>query len=293
MIKLGVTLPQFTDDPGRLLEGALTAEELGLDSIWLFDHLWPLTGGKERPIFEGWTALAYLAAKTSHIQIGTLVTRSTLRHPALLAKMAATVAEIAPGRVVLAVGSGDELSRRENEAFGIPYFGGEDRVPQMIDTLETLRSFLQEPEVTYRSAYQTVDHLPTSPRPVAAPPLWVGGRSPEVLAAAGAWCGGWNSWSSSPKAFAREVAAVRASAGKRPVEMSWGGQVILANDDAEAHEMLAGRPEKMFLVGGPETVAGRFRDLADAGADHLISAFPYAGPASYRLLAEDVRRLLP
>src|ERR671915_1147412 len=116
---LGATLPQFTDDGHAFVEAAQRAESLGLDSVWLFDHMWPLTGGKTRPVIESWTALAHLAAATSRITVGTLVTRSTLRHPLLLAKMAATVGAIAPGRVIVGIGSGDEQSRNENEAFGL------------------------------------------------------------------------------------------------------------------------------------------------------------------------------
>jgi alkanesulfonate monooxygenase SsuD/methylene tetrahydromethanopterin reductase-like flavin-dependent oxidoreductase (luciferase family) len=68
--------------------------------------------------------------------------------------------------------------------------------------------------------------------------------------------------------------------------------VILAATDAKADELLGDRPRRQFLVGGPETVAARLKAVADAGAEHLIAAFPYAGPESYSLLADPVRRLL-
>ena len=59
-VAIGVTLPQFTGDPERFLDGVRRAEELGFDSVWVFDHLWPLGGNRERPILECWTALSYL-----------------------------------------------------------------------------------------------------------------------------------------------------------------------------------------------------------------------------------------
>jgi alkanesulfonate monooxygenase SsuD/methylene tetrahydromethanopterin reductase-like flavin-dependent oxidoreductase (luciferase family) len=289
--KLGVTLPQFTDDADRLIDGALAAEELGLDSMWLFDHLWPLTGGRERPIFDSWTTLAYIAARTERIQIGVLVTRSTLREPVLLARMAATVEAVAPGRFVLALGSGDELSRAENESFGIPYFGGEDRVPQLIAALEVIRACFAEPPTTVHTPYHRVEGLPSG-LSVAPPPLWVGGRSHEVLETAGRWCEGWNAWSASPKSFAREAEVVRRAAGGRPIELSWGGQVILAGTDAEAEGLLGSRPRRDFILGAPETVAERLDGLRAAGAEHLIAAFPYAGREAYALLAGPVRAAL-
>ena len=73
MVKLGVTLPQFTDDPAVVVDGAHRAREAGLDSVFVFDHLWPLTGGKERPLFESWTTLAHVASVTDTMDIGTLV----------------------------------------------------------------------------------------------------------------------------------------------------------------------------------------------------------------------------
>ena len=293
MIKLGVTLPQFTHDRERLVAGAQAAEKLGLDSMWLFDHLWPLGGPKERPIYESWTTLAYLAARTERIQLGTLVSRSTLREPALLAKMAATVEAIAPGRLIFAIGSGDELSRAENEAFDIPYVGGADRVPQLVAALQCVRECLHRSLVSLDTPYHRLEGFPPSPQPVAPPPIWIGGRSSEVLAAAGATCDGWNAWAASPEAFRREGRIVRAAAGDRAVELSWGGQVIVAEDDSTANEMLGDRKAEAFILGSPETVAERMGELVDAGAEHLIAAFPYAGRESYELLAGPVRKLLP
>ena len=292
MTKLGVTLPQFTDDPERLVSGALAAEELGLDSMWLFDHLWPLGGPRERPIFEGWSTLAYLAARTERIKLGTLVTRSNLRHPAVLAKMAATVEAVAPGRLIVAIGSGDELSRAENEAFGFPYYGGEERIPEMVSAVRSVRACLHEPLATVATPFHQIVELPTEPLPSPPPPLWIGGRSHQVRVAAAELCEGWNSWAAAPDAFAREARTVRERAGERPIELSWGGQVILADSDEQAIEMLGERPPREFLLGSPETVAAALQALVDAGADHLIAAFPYAGRPSYELLAGPVRALL-
>lgn len=292
MTKLGVTLPQFTDDPERLVSGALAAEELGLDSMWLFDHLWPLGGPRDRPIFEAWTTLAFLAARTERIKIGTLVSRSTLRNPAVLAKMAATIESLAPGRLVIALGSGDEMSRGENEAFGIPYLDGDDRVLEMVAAVECVRECILEPVATVTTPYHSVASLPTSPRPETPPPIWIGGRSRSVRRVAGEICDGWNSWSASPTEFEREAKTVRAAANGRPIELTWGGQAILAADDEQANEMLGERPADEFVIGSPGTVATHLRDLIAAGAEHLIVAFPYAGRPSYELLAGPVRDLL-
>lgn len=287
---LGATLPQFTDDPDRFVDAARRAERLGLDSIWVFDHLWPLSGGKERPIIECWTALGWLASETSTIRIGTLVTRSSLRHPALVAKMAATVGEIAPGRVTVTIGSGDELSRAENEAFGIPYFAEDDRVGQLVSSVRCVHHCLHEDSVTMNDAYVSLSEFPPSPKPAPTPQLWVGGRSDDVLEVAGAIGDGWNAWGGGPERFAQDAASIVSYAESRPVELSWGGLVMLAPDDAAAAEKMGDRDPKGWIVGGPATVAARLQGFIDAGARHIIVTLPDPWrDGMYELLAEEVR----
>ena len=286
----GVTLPQFTGDVETFVEAARRAERLGLDSIWVFDHLWPLSGSKQRPILEAWTALAWLAQATERVTIGTLVTRSSLRHSALLAKMAATVGAIAPGRLVVGIGSGDHASRPENEAFGLPYFSGADRVPQLVSAVEVVRHYLHEPQVSIDGSFGRIDALPVSPRPDPPPAVWLGGRSPELLEVAGRLADGWNCWGATTEEFSLEARAVHRAARGRHVELSWGGVVLLGADDADANEKLGARERSRYLVGGPATVASRLASLVAAGARHLVLTFPDAAqPETYERLAEQVR----
>jgi alkanesulfonate monooxygenase SsuD/methylene tetrahydromethanopterin reductase-like flavin-dependent oxidoreductase (luciferase family) len=273
-VRLGVTLPQFISDEGVLTEAARRAEAAGLDSIWVFDHLWPLSGGKERPVFEAWTTLAYLAARTERIAIGTLVTRAALRNPTLLAHMATTVAALAPGRLVIAVGSGDARSRAENLAFGYPYERAAGRRAQLAATVESLRDSARS-------------------NGVPAPDVWIGGRSPAVRALAGRLADGWNGWGGGPAELAADVASVRAAAGTRRVELSWGGIVVLGRDESEARELPGPRGGDDHISGGPKRVADLLAARAEAGAGHLIITFPDAGTRPvYELLAQEVRARL-
>lgn len=262
-VKIGVTLPQFTDDPQRFKDAVALVQDSGLDSMWLFDHLWPLSGSKERPILESWSTLAWLAAVTRNVEIGTLVTRSTMRHPAVLAKMMATAGSIAPGRLVVAVGSGDELSRGENEAFGLPYFEADDRIDQFRSCVELLVRFQTQDEVTQHDDFLDIEALPASPRPSMSPRVWVGGRSGDALEIAGLLADGWNGWGSTPERFAQDATTVLDHAAGRPIELSWGGLVDISDDPSPDGD-------GDVVVGTAAQVTERLAAFADTGASHLV-----------------------
>ena len=292
-VALGVTLPQFTEDPAVFVEGARRAEEAGLDSVWLFDHLWPLSGGNHRPVLEAWTALAWVAAATARIHIGTLVTRSSLRHPAVLARMAATVCTVAPGRVTVGLGSGDSLSRDENEAFGIAYLEGPERVEQLSDCAEALLAAWSKPVVSLRRANVELDGLPVEPLPQPRPELWIGGRSSGVIEVAARLADRYNAWGGTPEDFAMLVDRLRGMAGPRDVPATWGGVALLDATDEAAIARLRGRHRGDLLVGSAATVASGLKGFVRAGARHLILSFPDAGRKdAYERLATEVRPLL-
>lgn len=268
-LKVGVTLPQFTGEPRPLLEAALRAEEVGLDSVWLFDHLWPLSGGKERPVLECWTTLAWVAAKTERVRVGSLVTRSSLRNPLLLAKMVATAASIAPGRVIAGIGSGDELSRPENEAFGIPYYAGPSRREQLRATIEVVRGFFdgRPIEVEGRPGAGSGPRSGLLPADGPRPQLWVGASSRSSVELAAEHADGWNAWQVTPQRF--EVLASLVERGDRELAISWGGILILGSSDGAARARLGPRDPAGYLVGSPATVADALLPYAEAGATHL------------------------
>ena len=291
-VRIGVTLPQFTDDRATFLDGARRAIDLGFDSLWVFDHLWPLSGERERPILECWSTLAFLAEETTEVGIGSLVTRASLRHPVLLAKAAATVAAIAPGRLIIGLGSGDHLNKGENDSFGAPYYTGTERMEQLVATVTVLQRFFREQVVTFDDRFASVSYLPPSPSLPVPPSVWLGGRSAELLELAGRLAGGWNGWGANLDAFVEDAARVRAVAGERPFEISWAGQVILGTDDADAAARLGTRDPAQYVAGGPETVRTELERAVTAGAGHLIVALPAAGsPGAYEALAEAVAPL--
>lgn len=275
------------------MAGARRAESAGLDSIWLFDHLWPLSGGRDRPVLEAWSSLAYLAGATEAIRIGTLVTRSSLRNPALLAKMIATCGAIAPGRVTVGIGSGDEASRAENEAFGIPYYAEADRIAQLTGTVRLVRDYLHELSVDRDDRFAGAQGLVPSPRPVPPPRMWVGGRSDDVLSTAALIADGWNGWGGTAKTFERDARQVLAYAEDRAVELSWGGICVVGATDAAARAKLGSRDPDTTIWGGPERLAEQLRRFVAAGARHIVvTPAGSADPAAAEILGAEVRPLL-
>jgi alkanesulfonate monooxygenase SsuD/methylene tetrahydromethanopterin reductase-like flavin-dependent oxidoreductase (luciferase family) len=278
---LAVTLPQFNVDPGPALEACRDAHRVGFGGAFVFDHLWPL-GAPTRPALECWTLLAAVAAevggRAGGFRVGTLVTRAGLRAPALVARMAATVGQVAGVPPIVAVGRGDLGNRDENRAFGLPFGGAAERSRAVEDTVAALRGLLAG-----------------SP----APEVWVGGTGPSGRELAGRLADAWNGWGLTPEELAAGLTAVRraaAEAGRDPATIAgtWGGQVLVAPEPAEAEAMLArwgtGRPPgevARVIAGTPETVLARLRTLGDAGAAWCVLAF-VGGPAARMraLLAE-------
>ena len=233
--RLGVTLPQFTGDPSVFRDGVRRAEDLGLDSVWVFDHLGPLSGGKERPVLECWSALAWAAGATERIRVGTLVTRSTLRNPAVLARMAETVEEIAPGRLTVVIGSGDEASREENLAFGIHYLEGDERIRQLEETVRGVQGI--------------------------SAPVWVAGHSDGAIDIAARLAEGWNGWGGTPAGFTADVARLRDRAAGREVVVTWGGIAERGLEESELVKRVSG-----FVTAGAEEVILTFPDAGEPGA---------------------------
>ena len=225
---------------------ARRAEDLGFDSVWVSDHLFysfGRYGADATPIgsLEPMTTLAGLASVTDRVRLGTLVLCAPFRHPALLAKSAATIDVVSGGRLDLGLGAGwleDEFS-----AFGLPF----GTVGERFSTLET----------TTRTLASMFDgHGRLSPPPVQAPiPLWVGGRGgPRLLRLAASRARGWNVvWRMSPDAYAAKVADVHAAcetAGRDPSTFGLSVGLYGLNGDDEDQARSAFERGRAAFPGG-------------------------------------------
>jgi hypothetical protein len=136
-VKLGVLLPTFRDSPNDAFRVAVRAEESGLDGVFAFDHLWPI-GDPERPSLAPFPLLASVVGRCSTLSVGPLVARVGLVSTKKLIEQFATIEALAPGRVIAALGTGDELSKDEHVAYGLDYSSGDQRRALLVEAIEAL-----------------------------------------------------------------------------------------------------------------------------------------------------------
>ena len=175
----GLFLPQLRMDFATILERTLAAEAAGFDSVWLMDHL-AAPAATDQDTFEGWTLAAALAARTTTIRIGHLVTCDPFRHPALLAKMAATLDVISDGRLELGIGWGsvpDELA-----TFGIGNAAPAARAARLRESLEILDLMFSGERFDYAGEHFALRGAIGRPRPMQRPrpPVHIGGAGPRL-----------------------------------------------------------------------------------------------------------------
>ena len=137
-LRVGVVLPTFRDSLVEALGVAADAARLGIDGVFCYDHLWPM-GDRSRPAFAPFPVLAHLAATHPGLTVGTLVARIGLVSDAVLEAQFRTLAYLAPGRVIAALGTGDKLNREENDAYGIAYGSADERRASLASVADSLQ----------------------------------------------------------------------------------------------------------------------------------------------------------
>lgn len=159
-----------------------------IEHAWLFDHLMPIRGDLDGPIFEGWTLLSALAAATSRLRLGLLVTSNRFRPPSMLAKIAVTVDAVSGGRLDFGIGAGSRPSvsfaRREYVANGFDYLDGPQAVASLDEACEIIRRVWTEPEpFDFDGTYHHLQGAFSNPKPVQQPhpPIVIGGRARATL----------------------------------------------------------------------------------------------------------------
>ncbi|MEU0796279.1 LLM class flavin-dependent oxidoreductase [Amycolatopsis sp. NPDC005961] len=174
------------DEVLRVWREADTVPEI--EHAWLFDHLMPIGGDPDGPIFEGWTLLSALAAQTERLRVGLLVTSNRFRPPAVLAKIATTVDIVSGGRLDFGIGAGSRpshpLARREYDGHGLPYHSQDDAVAALAEACTVIRRLWTDDEpFDFDGEYVKLKGAFGNPKPVQRPhpPIMIGGRASATL----------------------------------------------------------------------------------------------------------------
>jgi probable F420-dependent oxidoreductase len=269
---------------------ARAAEEAGFDSIWVGDHLlYRDDRGAERGPWEAWTMLGALAAVTERVELGPLVACTAFHPPGVIAKMAATVAEVAGGRFVLGLGAG--WNEEEFRAFGLPF---DHRVSRFEESFAVLRGLLDGERVTLHGRYVDVEEAVLIPRPAIRPRLMIGSNGPRMLAATLPHVDAWNTWyedyGNSPDRFAElndRITAAARDAGRDPDEVERSACLLVAPSGSTGERDSDAPP----VTGSADQIAAVLRELHDAGADEAILVVDPITERSIRELAEVHRAL--
>jgi alkanesulfonate monooxygenase SsuD/methylene tetrahydromethanopterin reductase-like flavin-dependent oxidoreductase (luciferase family) len=290
-LKIGLSLPTWPLRGGGYASWAdmrtlaRDAEALGVDTLWVPDHL--LRELKDRPRFgfwECWTILTAAAEATTRIEIGPFIACTGFRNPGLLAKMAMTLDEVSGGRVVLGLGSGVPATDPSWSAFG---YDGTRHVSRYAEAVEVITRLLRERSVSFPGEHYRMDDaeiIPRGPRP-DGPPVWVAGMGERTCRIAARWGDAINV--NTPLASLADLERIRGLAaaaceaeGRDPATLRLTGWGRLSIDD----EGVALARDAGYLRGDPDEVAATLASFAAAGLDHL-TLYPGAADDPSRLPA--------
>ena len=260
---LGVNLWSQASDWPAFLRAAQRADELGFDHFWTWDHLLAIFGEPDQPIFEGYTALAAIAASTSRIRLGLFVGANTFRNPALAVKAITTIDHISGGRAVLGIGGA--WFELEHRAFGLDFGSGfGQRLDWLAEAVPAMRALLDGETVTSAPGGRyAFDGLRIDPPPLQARlPIMIGGAGErKTLRIVAEHADIWNAFGT-PEVLAHKDAVLRAHCAdvgrdQAAIERTVGCKITIRSTEAEAERvrraMLAHNRTSLESVEGDET----------------------------------------
>ena len=285
-MKLGFSLLNNwgVDDPQALVDLACRAEELGIDSVWVHDHVFNVghvfdrIGGK--PYYEPLTLLTYVAARTRRVRLGTSVLVLPYHSPVRLAKAAATLDVLSGGRLIMGVGVG--LIEKEIRALGSPYA---ERGAFTDEAIAVMRALWTQDEPRFDGKYSRFDGMKFSPKPLQKPgiPIVIGGISRPAIRRAARLGDGWQPLGMAPEALGQGLAALRdearaagRDAAKIPVSI--------------AMSLAAARAVRHALGTKPDEIIRNARAYAGLGVATLIISANTSEPREARSALEMIAR---
>ncbi|MGH7903486.1 MAG: TIGR03560 family F420-dependent LLM class oxidoreductase [Candidatus Dormibacteraceae bacterium] len=267
-VRLGIKMAPHNCTLDQLRGVWRLADEAGFDHLWDFDHLAPIRSDLSGPAFEGWILLAAMAASTRNVRLGVMVTANPLRHPSLLAKMAATVDHLSGGRLEFGIGAGWAEEEFKMLGLDLPRVG--ERIDRLDEACEVVKRLWTGSAADYEGRYYHLARAHSVPAPLQRPhpPIWIGGTGERrTLRVVARHADVWNvlGHSLASVAEAARLSAVLdahcADVGRDPGTIRRSVQLPIDGERPEAtvaefqDYVAAGFTELVVGVGGPAAVA--------------------------------------
>ena len=273
------------NDWDHILAVSRAAEASGWDGLWLPDHFMPPEEGygdepassvppELLPNHECWTLMAALAMAVPRVRIGAMVTGNTYRHPAVLAKQAASLDHVSGGRLVLGLGAG--WQENEHRRYGIAFGTVRERADMLEEACEVITGRFANERTDFDGAHYRLQGAPLVPKPLQDPlPIMIGGRGERrTVPTMVRWAHEWNGWCN-PRDMGRYNALIDRlceDAGRDPgtIARSAATLLFLCESEAEVARVRAEPTGYPRLVGTPDQLVERVARYAAAGTDELI-----------------------
>jgi F420-dependent oxidoreductase-like protein len=276
---------QYTDWPS-LRDAGVLVDELGYDSLWTWDHVYPIVGDPHGPMFEGYVTLAAWAALTTRVTLGLMVGANTFRNPALVAKTVTSLDHVSDGRAYLGIGGA--WFETEHTAFGIPFGSSPgERLNWFDEAVELIRSMLHDEETSARGRFYHATNLRNNPPPLQRHlPILIGGSGErKTLATVARYADAWNTGGDIERVRHKDEVLRRwcEEVGRDQSEIErtvQGGSVVIRDSVEEAERACRriaeqnGLPGFEGIVGTPEVIAERLVPHVELGFHHVYFDVP-------------------
>lgn len=286
----------------KAVEIAKLAEELGYDSLWVYDHVHNVPRPANEAVFECWTTIAAISQLTSRIKLGQMVGCCSYRNPALLAKITSTIDVVSGGRLNWGIGAG--WYENEYRSYGYEFPKPAQRIRMLEETVEIVKRMWTEPTATFKGEHFEVNRAYCDPKPLQQPhpPVLIGGGGEQLTLRVVAKHANCSNFGGNPEQFAHKVEVLKshcASVGRDfdEIQLTWSPEVFIrpTEDDVSSSRSRSqwGEPAESWrasnLVGPPEQVSEKLQAYVDLGLAGVIPwCSDYPDTTTMELLARDV-----
>jgi F420-dependent oxidoreductase-like protein len=267
----------------KAVEVAILAEQLGYDSVWVYDHFHTVPRPAQEAVFECWTTMAAISQRTSRVRLGQMVGCNSYRQPSLLAKITSTIDVISGGRLDWGIGAG--WYENEYRGYGYDFPEPKVRIGMLREAVEIVKAMWTEPEVTYEGRYYQLHRALNDPKPLQRPhpPVWIGGGGEQLTLRVVARHADVSNFGGRPDEWAHKAEVLKqhcAAVGRDydTIRKTWSPEVFIRGTEAEVVEAgsrsiwgeAAERWRAGNLVGTPEQVCEKIQQYLDLGCTGFV-----------------------